>query len=341
MDELVKRSIREVDAKKKATVPWKLDEPWKQSYHVFSVDRNNWVAIDPTTQSTTHTSPDASITRLALYSWNIDFMLPFPNSRMRTAIRHLEEAHVAMLDAQTASVIYLQECVASDLQLLASDPWVRSTFALTDLDITNWQSGHYGTVTLVDRRLAIADCFRVHYSQSAMERDAFFVDIRLGKNQDIVRLCNSHLESLALEPAYRPPQMQLIAKYMRDTSVHGALAAGDFNAIQDFDRHLHSDNGLKDAYLELGGREEDAEAGHTWGQQAATVLRERFGTTRMDKVYFCGGVRCLGFERFGAGEEIPDESERRQIVELGFDRPWVTDHLGVKAVFEVAPRANL
>jgi tyrosyl-DNA phosphodiesterase 2 len=55
----------------------------------------------------------------------------------------------------------------------------------------------------------------------------------------------------------------------------------------------------------------------------------------MDKVFFCGGLQCLKFERFGANVELEDDSERRHIVSLGFDRPWITDHLGVVAVFEV------
>ena len=41
--------------------------------------------------------------------------------------------------------------------------------------------------------------------------------------------------------------------------------------IEPFDRKLHSDNGLKDAYLELGGKE-DSDDGFTWGQQAPKAL---------------------------------------------------------------------
>lgn len=234
-------------------------------------------------------------------------------------------------------MVFFQECLQSDLEVIASDPWIQRTFALTDLDTTNWQSAYYGTVTLVDLRLPVLNCVRVHYSQTRMERDGLFVDVRLGKNEDkgILRLCNTHLESLALEPPFRPPQMEMVARYMQSSEADGAAVAGDFNAIQDFDRNLHSDNELKDAFLELGGREDDAEGGHTWGQQAATVQRERFGTSRMDKVFFCGSVRCAGFERFGADVEVEEESERRELVQLGFDRPWITDHLGVKAVLEL------
>lgn len=328
MDALVQRSIQMVETKKKGSVPWELDEPCNQPYHKWfeSTKGNdgNWHAIDPSSgnKPTAATKP---IKSLALYSWNIDFMLPFPDSRMTAAIRHLESL-VAQQPAPTATVIFLNECLKSDLQLITSDPWIRRLFQVTDMDGTYWQSGHYGTTSLIDRRLPIESCFRVHYSKTRMERDGLFVDAKMNDSQ-IVRLCNTHLESLAFDPPFRPPQMRICSEYMHDSAVQGAILAGDLNAIQDFDKHLHSDNGLKDAYLELGGREDDAESGHTWGQQAATVQRERFGTSRMDKVYFCGGVECKMFERFGAGVEITSEREREELVQLGFEKPWITDHL--------------
>lgn len=261
-------------------------------------------------------------------------MLPYPSSRMTKGFSHLRSLIDSGPRDSTASIIYLQECIDSDIELIASHSWVRENFHLSDIDISNWQSGHYGTITLVDKRLPITSCFRVHYSQTRMERDGLFVDVRLGGKT--VRICNSHLESMAFEPPYRIPQMKLCAEYMRQPGIDSAIVAGDFNAIQDFDRTLHEVNGLKDAYLELGGQEHDAANGHTWGQQAATNLRQQFGTSRMDKVYFCGGLELLSFERFGAGVCVDDEQEREAIVKLGFDEPWITDHLGVKAVLTVS-----
>ena len=56
--------------------------------------------------------------------------------------------------------------------------------------------------------LAIKDVFRVHYEQTRMQRDGLFVDVALpssegpssGEVTKTIRLCNTHLESLALEP---------------------------------------------------------------------------------------------------------------------------------------------
>ena len=334
MDALIQQSIRLVEANKRSSVPWSLDTVHGQPYFIQSSAGSDekWKSVTGPTNADHSTI--VGVKRLAIYSWNIDFMLPYPDSRMRAGIRHLQRLIETQRDNDVANVIFFAECLESDLKLIASDPWVQSNFAITDLDISSWESGHYGTTTLIDRRLSVKDVFRVHYSQTRMERDGLFVDIR--SEGGILRLCNTHLESLAFEPAYRPPQMELCARFMKDSSVAGAILAGDLNAIQDFDKTLHSDNHLKDAFLEQGGSESDAEGGHTWGQQAATVLRERFGTSRMDKVYFCGAVRLMSFERFGAGVEIDDEYEKAELVKLGFERPWITDHLGIKAVFDVS-----
>ncbi|EMC94598.1 hypothetical protein BAUCODRAFT_25760 [Baudoinia panamericana UAMH 10762] len=322
MDELVKASIATVEAKKKGQVPWDLDVPYDQPYHVWRL--NGWQSTQPS-----RTYGETRIPSIALYSWNIDFMLPFPDSRMRLAIRHLE----TLVEQEIPTVIFFAECLESDLKLIAGDSWVRKRFNITDVDGSYWQSGHYGTTILVDQRLPVRACFRVHYKQTRMERDGLFLDVALGPGKT-VRLCNTHAESLALDPPFRPAQLKLCSQYMQDEKISGAVLAGDLNAIQDFDRHLHTDNELRDAYLEMGGREDDVE-GHTWGQQAATSQRERFGGSRMDKILFCGGIRIRSFERFGMGVELEDASEREHVVSLGFDKPWITDHLGVHAIFDV------
>lgn len=175
----------------------------------------------------------------------------------------------------------------------------------------------------------------MHYSATRMERDVLVTDVLLQKRT--IRLCNTHLESLASEPPLRIAQMKLVASYMHADGIDAAIAAGDFNAIQPFDATLHSDNDLSDAYLEQGGNEADS-TGHTWGQQAATVQRQRFGTSRMDKVFYrpAQALKLLAFTPFGADVLVENASEAEGLMNLGFDKPWVTDHLGVKAVFEVS-----
>jgi tyrosyl-DNA phosphodiesterase 2 len=254
---------------------------------------------------------------------------------MDAALAHLQElTSQSQSNPNAAVVVNLQECVASDLINISRKQWVRDSFYMTDIDTSAWSSGAYGTLTLIDRRLDILSCFRVHYSKTRMERDALFVDVSYGHGKKL-RLCNTHLESLALEPPFRPAQMQVIASFMHSEDVSGAIVTGDFNAIQPFDLSLHSDNNLKDAYLQLGGLENHDE-GYTWGQQALPELRKLYGCSRMDKVFYCGGdLELVDFERIGAGVEIPEKErdQREKLLSFGFEKAWVTDHLGVKAAF--------
>ncbi|KAI1257744.1 hypothetical protein MGN70_000788 [Eutypa lata] len=402
MDELMKTAMQRIEAAKKSSLPWTPDQPHPQPYYSFNDGSSTWEPRHPGTPKDTDTDTGTGtgeFSRLALFSWNIDFMLPHADERMIAALAHLETLVLPILSSPsssssssssspspTAVVVFLQECVPSDLRILSETPWVRPHFHLSDLDAENWTSGHYGTAVLVDRRLpvaAAAGLFRVHYAQTRMERDAFFVDVLMGtsdgdnnnnnssdssvikgtkkpRRKKLIRLCNTHLESLALDPPLRPAQVKLFAGYMHgggdnaaatttttttttaetggagggERKPHGAVAAGDFNAIQDFDRALHADNGLRDAFLELGGRE-DTGAAFTWGQQAATGLRKLYGCSRMDKIYFCGGLKLLRFERFGADVQLDGEGYAKEFDALDFEKPWVTDHLGVTATFDV------
>ncbi|KAI0858781.1 Endonuclease/exonuclease/phosphatase [Xylaria cubensis] len=338
MNEAIKNLIQEAEAahKPEDSLPWEADKPFTQALYTYNASTTKW---EPTPSSTP--TPN-TIKNLALFSWNIDFMLPHANSRMISALSELE-TQLSKLPPTTAAVIFLQECTPSDLDIIGETSWVRSAFARTDVSPENWASGMYGTTTLVDRRLK-GEVFRVHFSLTRMERDALFVDVLFPSSSPegekegekrIIRFCNTHLESLAREPAYRPPQVALAAKFMHDEGVHGALLAGDLNAIQPFDRTLHSENNLHDAYLSLGGVE-DSEEGYTWGQQATPELRQMYGCSRMDKVWYCGGVTVSKFGRFGADVEVRDETEKEMIKRWGgFEKAWVTDHLGVWAIVDV------
>ncbi|KAI1089683.1 Endonuclease/exonuclease/phosphatase [Rostrohypoxylon terebratum] len=313
------------------------NHPAPQPYYSYNETEKAWEQVDIKPPSEMHT--ENGITRLSLFSWNIDFRIPYARERMTAALDHLESL-TRKLPSTTAPVIYLQECIAQDLKTIGGNPWVKEKFYFTDINTSNW-ANHYGTITLVDRRLSITSCFRVHYEKTRMGRDAFFVDVLLNGNSSgrakSIRLCNSHLDSLAFEPPFRPAQVQIMAKYMREDGVDGALAAGDFNAIQPLDKTLHLDNGLKDAYLENGGVE-DTDEGYTWGQQAATEERNKYGLSRMDKVYFTGDPKLLHFQRFGADVRLNEESlelECEHLVSYGYEKPWITDHLGVVAEVEV------
>ncbi|KAK8131077.1 hypothetical protein PG984_007515 [Apiospora sp. TS-2023a] len=345
MEELMQKAIKKSGISKKPSdhVPWKPDEPWPQAYYSWDAEAEIWQPIKtpPVSPPANDQSRASGITAIALYSWNIDFMLPCAVARMSAALTHLEGL-TSQLPPTTAAIISIQEATPSDLITISQTPWVRSGFYMSDQDSYAWGSGMYGTTTLVDCRLEVASCFRVHYAATRMERDALFVDITTPAIAPRkVRFGNSHLESLALDPPRRPAQMRVAAQHLYagggDEQLAGAVIAGDFNAIQPFDVTLHADNGLKDAYLESGGRE-GAEEGATWGQQAHPTTRQRFGLSRMDKAFFCGdGIKLQGFERIGADVVVSEGSkeERDKLLQLGFEKAWVTDHLGIKATFSL------
>lgn len=323
MEALFGQAMKDTVALRKTELTWERDVPHHQGWHVFDPDAKAWVGK----KHDGEVRPSVEIQTISLLSWNIDFMLPLAEARMMPALAHLGSL-VQSTPSTAAPVIFIQECTPGDLKTIASVPWVRERFQMTDLDSTNWATNHYGTVTLVDSRLPITSAFRVHYSKTRMDRDAAFVDVTL--QSKTVRLCNTHLESLALDPPFRPPQMEIISKHLHDSKVNAGLVAGDFNAIQPFDRTLHADNNLKDAFLELGGTE-DTEEGYTWGQQAAAKLREQYGCSRMDKLFFCGAFEVVKFERFGSDVVVEGERETETLLALGFEKAWVTDHLGIRA----------
>ncbi|KAH0831477.1 endonuclease/exonuclease/phosphatase family protein [Fonsecaea pedrosoi] len=327
MDPKFKRIIELIESKKKSSHPWTRQQRFDQPYFSFSPETSSWQQVTPSKTA----SGVTGLSRFMLLSWNIDFMLPFADERMQAALKHLQ-SHVE--DAPLPSIIMLQEMLETDLALLQTQPWIRANYNITDIDNKYWESGYYGTCTLVPKVLPIASVFRVHYEQTAMERDGLFVDVTFA-NAQIIRICNTHLESLIADPPKRPHQLATAAKWMHDPEVSGSVLGGDLNAIQDFDKTLHSDNNLQDAYLTLGGKE-DTDQGYTWGQMAPTKLRNMFGCSRMDKLFFCGKLRCEKFERIGMGVEAEEENVRKALIdEEGMEAGWVTDHLGVKAEFSV------
>lgn len=197
-----------------------------------------------------------------------------------------------------------------------------------------------------------------------MSRDGLFIDIRINGespggegsqvgDEAILRLCNTHLESLASIPPRRPMQMRVASRFLHgeeasgsgDTAVegelfpvpHAGILAGDLNAFSPEDQTAPEECGLRDAFLVLGGQE-GTEESFTWGQQASEYHRHRFGCSRMDKVLFCGEVEVQSLEKIGADQKVwieyPQQSDSEESSETGEDM-WVTDHIGLQAVFQI------
>ncbi|KAH8427389.1 endonuclease/exonuclease/phosphatase family protein [Aspergillus melleus] len=344
-----------------------LDTPIHQAFYQFTNKTWEPVIPDGTTTITNATNQPSPLETLRLTTWNIDFRAPCPDKRMTKALQYLSTLHIPT--KETPSIIFLHEITPSDLHIIQKTTWIRNQFYITDLSHENWRS-QYGTTALIDRRFDVRSVFRVLYSMSRMGRDALFIDVRIhgnikshdqrgedgtGKTESsILRLCNTHLESLTSNPPIRPVQLRLAAQFMRGSGPartdpvsgrkdselpvpHAAILAGDLNAFAPEDETAPEECGLLDAFLELGGKE-GSEEGFTWGQQMADYKRSKFGCSRMDKVLFCGGLEVQSLEKIGAGEKVwieyPQESDSEESSETGEDL-WVTDHIGLQAVFRI------
>ncbi|KAI9720023.1 MAG: hypothetical protein M1812_003149 [Candelaria pacifica] len=271
-------------------------------------------------------------THLRLITWNIDAAIKSgARLRMTAALHHLKSLLIAPTHPDIPTIIFLQEMDPADIQQIQNTSWIRELFYITDIDTKNWGAAFYGTITLISKKLDIQKVFRIHY-RTDMDRDGLFVDITVKSqktgSERLLRLCNTHLESLVANPPLRPAQVALAAMHIQDPTVDAGILAGDFNAIQPFDRTLHTDNKLQDAFLTLGGQE-DTEEGYTWGYQSTRDVRERFGPARMDKVCFCGGVEVESLERIGVGVRV-EEGKRAKMKSWGA-LDWVSDHYGLMA----------
>lgn len=311
---------------------------------LYTFQKGAW---QPTTPCTPSTESAETVRSLHLITWNIDFMASHPRARMESALRHLEGL-VSRVPQSSAVVIFLQEMMetrdhgllgtndrgnedARDISQIVNSGWVQAKFNVTDVDASRWDSP-YAVATLIDRRLVVSSVSRLHFV-SEYQRDALIVDICLASDRAaLMRLCNVHLDSSY--GSMRPIQWKAVARLLqdKDTGIEASILAGDCNANQPRDRTEPQDNGFKDAYLELGGVEDD-ESGATWGFQS--IDWQRWGRQRLDKEVYWGQVEIKSLERIGIGVRVEDEAALNDLKNIG-ELPFVTDHYGLMGEFELA-----
>ncbi|KAI9926440.1 hypothetical protein MW887_004205 [Aspergillus wentii] len=304
---------------------FKLDSPHPQPFYHYT--QGNWESIEHVSEingnDTHHPPTDGKISKIRLTTWNIDFQADYTKERMAGALGHLSHLHEPLTNTKTKddtppAVIFLQEMLNPDIEQIKQEQWVRDNFFITDVSDHKWES-FYGTTTLIDKRLEVERVFRVPYGSSRMQRGALFVDVKIGGEEvpQILRLCNTHLESLISNPPRRPVQLKCASEFMHgsgpsSTDVHlpspyASILAGDLNAFAPEDQTAAGECGLNDAFLVLGGKDGTDES-FTWGQQASDQERWRIGE----------GLRVT----------VNDE-------DFGEDIVWVTDHLGLQADFKI------
>ncbi|KAK6536330.1 hypothetical protein TWF281_000569 [Arthrobotrys megalospora] len=288
----------------------------------YNAEEKQWKLVQNTDETNANTQPRSNF---ALITWNVDFVSSEPQDRISAAMSYLRSMLISGTDDPATispAVIVLQEVNHEMIKSLAENEWVQKNFYVTDVvsDRGIWQKSHYGTVTLVDRRIKVKNVIRLHYD-SAMDRDCLFVDIEAVSSRTsevvTVRVGNTHLESLVAARPWRLEQLKLAARFvLYDTNVYTGLIAGDMNPIDPYDSKVPEEAGLKDAYLVSGGSEDNVR-GHTWGYQTEN---NQFPKRRFDKIFHppSDKIKVEQVEAIGIGEKTPEKP-----------KVYISDHYGV------------
>jgi tyrosyl-DNA phosphodiesterase 2 len=259
-------------------------------------------------------------------------------------------------------ILMLQEMSAESHTAILAHPWIRENFVVSDKKPFPQR---YFTLLLVDRRLATRDWFRIAYQGSRFGRDVLSVDVPVadgeaagggdgaggvgGRKVKCLRLCTTHLESLAEEPGFeqRPKQLAVISALLKeqsqDVEIVGGLVGGDMNAITELDDEIHKrpDINLRDFWeesveaqgpsatgdAELKSVEKDLTfgraEGHTWGYQSRS---NRWPPRRFDKFFYTGDLEMVALG------EVKDSSGKVGRLGMGVKTEkgtWISDHFGI------------
>ncbi|KAJ5700872.1 Endonuclease/exonuclease/phosphatase [Penicillium malachiteum] len=225
---------------------------------------------------------------LTLVTWNIDAGAP------RTRERTTEIINFITSRDPKVDIILLQEVSKSALRYILEDERIRESWISSEPGDSAWGSRPFSTMTLLSksrftlrsdsaiRSIARGLVWRVNYP-SRFGRDALCCDLILpprgpGQSGTRIRLANVHLDSLPIEPSYRPAQLSTVSSFLESAGC--GLIAGDFNPVLPEDAILVESNGLTDAWKALHPND----PGFTWGVDG----KQRFPPSRLDKVAFLG-----------------------------------------------------
>ena len=311
-----------------------------------------WVHAPPTPfDANARYATECLPTSLALITWNVDFFMDEAPLRLTAALDYLQLYAFPEYEGwqPPPCLILLQEVERDAFPALLSHPWVQAWFMVVPgSPQEGWPQGglhRYGTVTLIARSIILASSGYVHFTESRMGRNALVTDVLLGGTEPrarVMRVINTHLESLPQGARKRAAQFGVIARLLRSGGTEpvfaGGIVCGDMNAIVLSDAMLPEQNGLLDAWevqrrrdrrnrrsrwVGLEGEDEDGE-GVTWGYQPPC----EFPPGRLDKILYTDsdafeikGIRRLGVElRMSTPEGRLD---------------WVSDHYGLLCHVEV------
>jgi len=274
---------------------------------------------------------------LTLITWNVDAQQPYADQRLRAALDHLQfHAFPEFNGGQPPPcLILLQEIKRDAFPTLLAHPWVQAWFMIAPgSPEEGWPQGArygYGTATLITRSLIFASSVCVHFGESEMGRNALVSDVLFGGAEPharVLRIINTHLESLPAGAQRRALQLSFITQLLRwggpESVVVGGIVCGDMNAIAPSDAMLPEQNELSDAWeeqrrrdrrVELPEGEDEDEDGATWGYQPPC----EFPPGRLDKILYTDNdaFEVKNIRKLAIGLQMPTPEGRVD---------WVSDH---------------
>ncbi|KAH9945449.1 Endonuclease/exonuclease/phosphatase [Epithele typhae] len=256
------------------------DPLYKIPVKAYSPEKQTW--------SSRYKSARTPVHSLRVVTWNVDFMAPGAAPRMECILEHLRRR--TLTEKPQPSCILLQELNKDSFATLLSDPWVREHYAITPSDPKYWPRGSsYGVATLVSRHARILSSSMLTYTGSCMGRGALFVDVEMcipggDGHRGVLRIANTHLESLPEGQRQRSVQLSAIARVLRAPGITAGLVGGDMNIISPADEPIGSIAGLADACRDTSPK------AFTWGHQPPT----QYPPGRLDRVYTLPGTLDTG-----------------------------------------------
>lgn len=277
----------------------------------YSPRAGGWSSKYKSAQSPVHT--------LRIVTWNVDFMASDSASRISCILDHLRD--IVLSNDPKPSCILLQELDYKSFGAVLANRWVHDHFAITPPNINRWRAS-YGVATLVSRHANILRSQMLQFHRTTMGRSALLVDIEMyvpgcsALETRVVRIANTHLESLRDGERMRPVQLCAIADLLREEGVSGGVVGGDMNMILPADQDIHDVAGLQDACKDPSAV--------TWGYQPPS----RYPPGRLDRIFHLErGLVVEPVQVIGKGLK----TKRGQ---------WATDHYGLMTTIKLAPSTH-
>jgi tyrosyl-DNA phosphodiesterase 2 len=200
--------------------------------------RNRWHRILPDRDNGEDEVPPSTI---EFVSWNVSYDTAMVAQRMECVLRHLEKVVFKCRggEAPEPCVVLLQEVHSMNgLDVILKDEWVREHFFVTPADTSKWpEPTLYGNVTLVEKSIPVMDAHILEFGLSCMQRTGVIVDIKLAapkpKEYDVIlRVINTHLESLEVGNEVRPQQLKLLSKFVKVSCACLAVVGRENNQLR-------------------------------------------------------------------------------------------------------------